>query len=271
MVRPRPSPRTTSPRSRCGRPSRVAASAAWPSSRAWRIRVEETIRPSISPGPTISNDRPDPAHQSSSVSTVPTRSRPKPKVGPSTRPTASNCSRMTRSKNSRAVRPSSQGPVWKTPTSSAPASRIRSTLRAVQVERRRRLLGPQDGDRVGVEGQGDGRDTRGIGDRAQSGNQASMAAVDAVEVADREHGPAQPVGHRGEAVDGDQRAVFLDAETRYDGRSGWNPRPGRGLDIIASPGRGGQWRRPFAGHAGPAGRVGAWSESVLAWGLNRLA
>ena len=61
------------------------------------------------------------------------RSRPKPKVGPSTIPRAPSWPRITRSKNSRAVRPRSQGPVRKTPTSVAPAAFISSSRRSIQV------------------------------------------------------------------------------------------------------------------------------------------
>ena len=79
-------------------------------------------------------------------------------------------------------------------------------LLLVAHERRRALLGIQQGQRVAVEGHDDGGEALAVGGRPQSVDDGAVAGVHAVELADRDDG-CRPVGRDGvEAVVDDHAA-----------------------------------------------------------------
>ena len=110
---------------------------------------------------------------------------------------------MTRSKNSRAESSSSQGPVRKTPTSEAPASSKQADLALRPDQRNRRCLGPQQSDRVRIERDGQGGHAGRVGPGAEPAEKPLMAAMNSVEVADRDDGPAGDFGDVARSVNRD--------------------------------------------------------------------
>src|SRR2546426_3037223 len=83
-VRPRPSPRTTVPRSAYHRPSSLLASVTRPARKASRIRVLLTGAPSSSTGSAIRTWNPYLPPSRRNTAATPLRSRPKTSVAPHT-------------------------------------------------------------------------------------------------------------------------------------------------------------------------------------------
>ena len=104
--RPRFSPCTTGPSTRCQWPNIAAAARGLPSLRALRILVEDTAAP-VSPCKisATTTSKPNSAPKSLSVATSPARPLPKQKSAPTTTRDRPRPSARTNWANSRAVRP----------------------------------------------------------------------------------------------------------------------------------------------------------------------
>ena len=182
------------------------ASSTLPSRIASRIRVDEISSPPSLMGSTTSKSIPASRHHWPRIWTLPWRSWPKAKLGPSTMPRASNWRRITRSKNSRADRSRSHRPVWNTATSVAPASFSRATSRSGQTSGTGALSGRRSATGWGSNVTARAGDPGGIGPLAKPADQALMAPMNAVEVADRH---IRTTGPRGEVQ------VILDRDHRH--------------------------------------------------------
>ena len=182
------------------------ASSTLPSRRASRIRVDEISSPSSLVGSTTSKSIPDSRHHWPRTWTSPWRSWPKAKFGPSTIPRASNW---------RADDPVEElaGRQVEQPPPRAEHGDLGGTgfpqqgdLALGPDQRDRGLVGPEECHRVGIERDRQGRDPGGIGPLAKPADQALMAPMNAVEVADRH---IRTTGPRGEVLD------ILDRDHRH--------------------------------------------------------
>ena len=112
---------------------------------------------------------------------------------------------MTRSKNSRAESSSSQGPVRKTPTSVAPASSSKAISRSGQTSGTGAFSGRKQSDRMRIKRDRQRRNPGRVGLGPEPGEQSLMAAVNSVEVADRDESASSPRGEVTNVLDRDHR------------------------------------------------------------------
>ena len=231
--RTRPAPWATMPRIRCGRPRNRAASSTRPSHKHSADQRRRDQSPSMRVPSTTSKSIPASSHHSPRIETFPCRSCPNAKFGPSTIPRAEAGRRMTRSKNSRADSSSSHGPVWKTPTSVAPGLVKQGDLALGPDQRDRGLVRPQQGDRMGVEREGERGDPGRVGPGPEPAQQTLVAPMDPIEVTDRDVSASSPDGEITNVLD----ARFVQRLSASQIRSPSQPTDRNAPKCVAPPGR----------------------------------